>query len=64
MEKAKTGTFDEKAYQREYHNSMKTKLLSFNPRNPRDMEIWEHIQGKKNVTEYIKGLIVADMGQG
>ena len=55
------GTFDNKKYQNEYHKSMKTKLISFNPNSPEDMKLWEHLQTKENKTGYIKGLIRQDM---
>lgn len=65
MPKQKSGTFDNKVYQNEYHKGMKTKLISFNPNSPEDMEIWDFLieKGKGNVTPYIKGLIRDDMNQ-
>lgn len=58
--------FDNKAYQNEYHKSMKNKLISFNPNSPEDMEIWEFLmsKGKGNVSPYIKKLIRDDMNKG
>lgn len=61
MPRQKSGNFDNKVYQNEYHKAMKTKLLSFNPGSETDMAIWEHITQKDNVTGYIKQLILADM---
>ena len=61
MPRQKSGTFDNKAYQNEYHKAMKTKLLSFNPASTEDMEIWEYLQTKGNVTGYIKQLVREDM---
>lgn len=61
MPRKKSGTFDNKVYQNEYHKAMKHKLISFNPAKPDDMEIWDHLQTKKNQTGYIKGLIRTDM---
>lgn len=61
MPRQKSGTFDNRAYQNEYHKAMKAKLLSFNPASSEDMELWEHLQSKKNATGYIKQLIRDDM---
>ena len=61
MPRKKTGLFDNKQYQNEYHKAMKTKLISFNPSNQEDMELWDHLQTKDNQTGYIKGLIREDM---
>ena len=55
------GTFDNKVYQNEYHKALKSKLISFNPNNSEDMELWDHLQTKENQTGYIKGLIRDDM---
>lgn len=63
MPKIKSGTFDNKAYQNEYHKSMKNKLISFNPANPDDMILWEHLMRQENATGYIKRLIREDMDQ-
>lgn len=63
MPKKPSGLFDNKVYQNEYHKAMKTKLISFNPSNAEDMEIWEFLisKGKGNVSPYIKKLIREDM---
>ena len=61
MPRKKSGTFDNKAYQNEYHKAMKTKLLSFNPGKPDDMKLWDYLQTKPNITGYIKDLIRKDM---
>ena len=61
MPRPKSGTYNHKQYQNEYHKAMKTKLLSFNPSNPDDMIIYEYLQTKDNATGYIKDLIRADM---
>ena len=61
MARPKSGTFDNRVYQNEYHKAMKTKLLSFNPSSSEDMELWEYLQCKENVTGYIKKLIREDM---
>lgn len=65
MPKQKSGTFDNKVYQNAYHKNMKTKLLSFNPNNPEDMMVWDHLVkiGRGNVFPYIKSLILKDMGK-
>lgn len=63
MPRKKSGLFDNKAYQNEYHKSMKTKLISFNPANPDDMNLWEHLTKQGNVTAYIKQLIREDMSR-
>ena len=60
MPRKKSGNFDNKAYQNEYHKAMKTKLISFNPNSPDDMELWDHLQTKENQTGYIKGLILEE----
>lgn len=61
MPRKKSGAFDNKAYQNEYHKAMKTKLISFNPANTEDMLLWDYLQTKENQTGYIKGLIRKDM---
>ena len=61
MPRQKSGNFDNKAYQKEYHKAMKTKLLSFNPGSETDMAIWEYLQKKDNATGYIRQLILDDM---
>ena len=61
MPRKSTGTYDNRAYQNDYHKAMKSKLLSFNPANPDDMEMWDHLMSKDNSTRYIKGLIREDM---
>jgi len=62
MPRKKSGEYDHKKYQNEYHKAMETKLLSFNPKSPEDMQLWEHLQKQKNQTGYIKELIRRDMG--
>ena len=61
LPRKKSGLFDNKAYQNEYHKAMKTKLISFNPNSPEDMKVWEHLQKQSNPTKYIKDLIRKDM---
>lgn len=61
MPRPKSGLYDDKSYQNEYHKRMKTKLISFNPNNKEDMKMWDHLQTKENQTRYIKGLIRQDM---
>ena len=61
MPRKKSGLFDNKAYQNEYHKAMKTKLISFNPNSPEDMRLWEHLQKQENQTGYIKDLSRKDM---
>ena len=61
MPRKKSGLFDNKAYQNEYHKAMKTKLISFNPNSPEDMKLWDHLQEQKNQTGYIKNLIRKDL---
>ena len=61
MPRRKNGQFDNRTYQNEYHKAMKTKLLSFNPAKPEDMELWDYMQTKPNITGYIKVLIRKDM---
>ena len=63
MPRSKSGTYDNKSYQNEYHKNMKTKLLSFNPNNHQDMQVWNHLMalGRGNAFPYIKRLILEDM---
>ena len=61
MPRKKTGLYDDKAYQREYHRNMKSKLLQFNPNSEEDMIIYEYLKQQKNSSAYIKALILADM---
>ena len=61
MPRKKTGLYDDKAYQREYHRNMKSKLLQFNPNNEEDMILYEHLKQQKNASAYIKALILADI---
>ena len=61
MPRKKSGGFDNRVYQNEYHKGMKTKLISFNPANPDDMFLLDHLMTKDNVTQYIKDLIRKDM---
>lgn len=63
MARPKSGLFDNKVYQNEYHKAMKTKLISFNPNSEDDMKLWNHLQTKDNQTGYIKGLIKEDMNK-
>lgn len=63
MPRQKSGSFDNRAYQNEYHKAMKSKLITFNPAKADDMDLWEYIQSKGNVTGYIKKLIRDDMVQ-
>lgn len=62
MARPKTG-FDAGAYNRKYQKTLKRILLSFNPKNPDDVQMWEYIQSKgdKNRVPYIKKLIREDM---
>ena len=64
MPKGKSGLYDHKRYQNEYHKAMKTKLISFNPASPEDMRLWEYLQTKENQTGYIKKLIREDLQKG
>ena len=61
MPRKKSGLFDNKVYQNEYHKAMKTKLISFNPNNPDDMKLWDYLQKQENQTGYIKNLIRKDL---
>ena len=63
MAREKSGSFDNRQYQNEYHRNMKKVLISFNRTNEDDMRIWEYLEKKKNVTGYIKDLIRADMAK-
>lgn len=62
MARPKSGLYDNKSYQNEYHKKMKTKLISFNSNSSEDMELWNFLmsKGKGNVTTYIKELIRKD----
>ena len=61
MPKQKSGTYNHKEYQNEYHKAMKTKLISFNTNTEADVELWEFMTSHDNVTKYIKDLIRQDM---
>ncbi len=53
-----------RAYDKDYiNNNIKMKTLSFNERDPEDMELYNWIQskGQRNGTGYIKDLIREDM---
>ena len=63
MPRKKTGLYNHKEYQNEYHKAMKTKLLSFNPKNEEDMIIWEYLQKQANSSAYLKGLIKKDIAE-
>jgi hypothetical protein len=63
MPRKKTGLYDDKSYQNEYHKAMKNKLISFNPANEEDMKLWDYLQTKDNKTGYIKNLIREDMNR-
>ena len=63
MPRKKTGLYDDKSYQNEYHKAMKNKLISFNPANEEDMKLWDYLQTKENKTGYIKSLIREDMNR-
>lgn len=62
MPRQKGGQFDNRKYQNEYHRNMKKKLISFNQNSAEDMLIWDYLEGKGNVTRYIKELIKKEMG--
>ena len=60
----KTYTYADHAdYQKEYQRSLNRILISFNPRNPDDLELWEFLRSKGEGKQigYIKGLIRRDM---
>jgi hypothetical protein len=63
MPKQKSGTYDHKAYQNEYHKAMKTKVLSFNQNSADDMVLWTHLMAQANATGYIKDLIRKDIAE-
>ena len=58
MPKKKTGTFDNKKYQNEYHKNLHTYLLSFNPNNEKDMNIWRTLQNVTNRSAFIKDAVL------
>lgn len=50
------------AYDKQYmKENVVRKLLAFNMVNDRDRELLEHLNSKRNITEYIKKLIEEDM---
>ena len=61
MPRKKSGLYDDRKYQNEYHRAMKKKLISFNPNNQEDMRLLEYLETKENQTLYIKDLIREDM---
>ena len=62
MARPKTG-FNVGEYNKQYQKRLKRILVSFNPTNKDDMEMWEHLEnkGKYNKIPYIKSLIMKDM---
>ena len=63
MPRKKSGLYDDRKYQNEYHRAMKKKLISFNPNNQEDMRLLEYLETKENQTLYIKDLIREDMNR-
>ena len=59
--------FDMKEYQREYQRKYQKGLhrilLTFNPTNDADMEMWEFLRslGSRNRIPFIKAAIIAEM---
>ena len=63
MPRKKSGLFDNKVYQNEYHKAMKTKLISFNQNNPEDMKLWDHLQkldGDRHIEQKV-ALVITDI---
>ena len=57
MDKKEKAQYD-RAYRRE---NILRKIIGFNKNKPEDMELWDWLGQKENVTEYIKNLIREDM---
>ena len=54
--------FDKTKYDIEYARAhVKRKFIPFNDTNPEDAELLKWLSCKENVTQYVKGLIRADM---
>jgi hypothetical protein len=54
--------FNKNKYDQEYNKAHITrKFIPFNDQNPDDKELLSWLSGIENVTQYIKGLIRADM---
>ena len=52
------------AYDQEYaRKNVVRKVLNFNKLNPDDAWILEHLSRQQNMSEYIKRLILEDMGR-
>ena len=63
MPRTKSGLFDNRKYQNEYHRAMRKKTISFNPNSEEDMRMLAHIESKPNETQYLKNLIRKDMAK-
>lgn len=61
MTRKKSGTFDNKTYQNEYHKKMLTKLITFNPANSKDMKVWNYLQTAENKSALIKDALLEKM---
>lgn len=56
--------FDKGAYDKEYAKKhIKRKFIPFNDTVPEDQMILSWLKTKKNVTQYVKQLIIDDMGK-
>lgn len=56
MPKRKSGLFDNKKYQNDYHRKLKRIAITFNPKDPEDMRVYEFLKTGRNVTRFIKDL--------
>lgn len=55
--------FEKSKYDMEYAKAhIKRKHIPFNMNNPEDVALFDWLNSRPNVTQYIKGLIAADMG--
>ena len=61
MPRTKSGLFDNRRYQNDYHRKLKRISITFNPKDPEDIRLYEYIKTKKNVTGSIKELIRSEI---
>lgn len=62
MPKKASGDFNKTAYDMDYAKQhIRRRMIPFNMDKPEDFELWEWLDGRDNITQYIKDLIRADM---
>lgn len=63
MARKKTGTYDNRKYQNDYHRAMDRIMISFNPSNPDDVELLSFLRSQGNITQFIKERIRAEINR-